>query len=586
MSEPETTARRRWFDWYASASLFLLVAGVYWGAAHYGFVAYDDYDYVSHNQHVLSGLNAGSVRWALTSTDAGNWFPLTWISLMADRQLFPAADEIPPDVISAAAHHRTNIVLHAAATVLLFLLLKRTTGRWGPSVLVALWFGLHPLRVESVAWVAERKDVLSGVLWMLALHAYTRYASRPGATAYLATVFLYCAGFMAKPMAITLPLVLLLFDVWPLRRIPPNRKASRVVLWEKLPFYALALVMAVIAYTVQKRGGAVRTLQEVPVGTRLQNAIVSAVIYIGKTLWPTRLAVLYPFRQFPAWQVIAAGVLLAGATWLAVRSLRLRPYIFTGWCWYAITVLPVIGIVQVGVQARADRYTYLPTIGLYLMLAWGGAEIWEHRPRWRPVLAVACAGTCLACVTLTVRQIPYWRDSAALFQHAIDVTGPNALAHGYLGDVWRAQLMYDQAAAEYRRGLAIAPRNANLLVDFGDALIQAGRAGEAISPLNEAAALQPGDPVIRQVLARALFEQGRWNEAIDQLQEAIRIDPGSAEAHALLGAAFERASRPRDAIAEYSEALRLHPGWAAAQQGLERALNGAAKANSSDREHH
>lgn len=567
---------------------------MYAPVCHYGFVEYDDYFYVPHNNHVLSGLNGASLRWAFTSTEFGNWFPLTWISLMADRQFFPSPDEIPPSVIRADAHHRTNIWLHAAATVLLFALLRRMTGSSGPSLAVAFLFGLHPVHVESVAWVAERKDVLSGVFWMLALHSYARYASRAGPGAYLLTLLLYGLGFLAKPMVVTLPLVLVLLDIWPLRRIafgqrpadPGGGRLVRILLWEKLPFYVLAIAMAVTTYAVQKQGGAVRTLQELPLSARLGNAAVSAVEYIASMVWPTRLAVFYPLKSLSAGQVLLAVLALAGITFLAVRPVRTRPYLFAGWFWYLITVLPVIGIVQVGLQARADRYTYIPAIGLCLMLAWSGADAWRRWPTARPVLAALCGAAGIACIALTARQIGYWENSVALFQHAIEVTGPNAIAHGYLGDVWRGQVMYDEAAAEYRRGLAIAPRNLGLLVDLGDALIHSGRTGEAIEPLTEAVGIEPGDPAIRNLLGGALTGQGRWNEAIPQLQEAIRLKPGLVAAHVSLGIAFQRAAQPDAAIAQFSEALRLQPDHAAARQYLQAALADRAKANSPGREPH
>lgn len=548
MRNLETALRRRWLDLAIAASLFLVVLGVYAPVRYYGFVDYDDYFYVSQNQHVLSGLNAGSVRWAFTSTEFANWFPLTWISLMADRQFFAAPEEMPPSDVRAGALHRTNVILHAAATLLLFALLKRMTGATGPSLLAAFLFGLHPLRVESVAWVSERKDVLSGVFWMLALHSYVSYARRPRAWSYLLTLLLYGLGFLAKPMVVTLPLILVLLDFWPLRRLNGARgQVIRRIVWEKLPFYVLALAMALITYGVQRSGGAVRTFDELPLAARLANAVVSAAVYIAKTVWPMRLAVLYPLpMNQPAWQVIVAGLVLAGITLLSLRTIRTRPYLAVGWLWYLIAILPVIGIVQVGLQARADRYTYLPTIGLILMLVWSGEDAWRQWPKARPVLAGLCGAACVASVALTARQIPYWADSVALFRHTIEVTGPNAIAHGYLGDVWKEQVMYEEAASEYRKGLAIAPHNIALLVNLGDVLGLLGRPGDAIAPLAEAMRLQPGDAVIRNALGEALVRAGRIGEAVAQFSEAVRIQPDNAAARQNLQAALAVGEQPEN----------------------------------------
>lgn len=567
----------RWLDASIVVLLFLLVLGVYAPVNQYGFVDYDDYFYVAHNNHVLSGLNGPSLHWAFTSTEFGNWFPLTWITLMADRQFFPAADEIPPDIIQAGAHHRTNVWLHALSTVLLYLLLKRMTGARGPNLVAAFLFGLHPLHVESVAWVAERKDVLSGLLWILTLHAYVRYAARPRAGTYALTLLLYCAGFLAKPMVVTLPLVLRLLDIWPLRRIAIEKTGMRtgrrqwmqIAIWEKIPLYVLAAAMAIATYLVQQHGGAVRTLQELPLIARWENAAVSTVLYMADLIWPTGLAVFYPLTTYPAWQVLLAVIVLGGITWLAMKNIGSRSYLYVGWFWYLITLLPVVGIVQIGLQARADRYTYIPAIGLSLMVAWGGAEIWQRWPRIRPVVVGICCAAGAGCIVLTAKQIPYWENSVELFQHAIEVTGPNAIAHGYLGDVRRGQRLYEAAAAEYRKGLAIAPRNLGLLVDLGDSLTHSGRTGEAIQPFAEAVAVQPADPVIRNLLGSALNQQERWAEAIPQLQEAVRLRPDFAAARASLGLALAHVDRIDEAVQQLSEALRLRPDNVAARQALD-----------------
>jgi hypothetical protein len=573
--------RSRSLDLSIAGSLLLVVLGIYAPVRHYDFVIYDDHAYVTTNRQVLSGLNANSVRWAFTSTENANWFPLTWISLMADRQLFASPEEVSPHTIRAGPYHWTNVILHATATLLLFGLLKRMTGASGPSALVAFLFAAHPLHVESVAWVSERKDVLSAVFWMLALWSYARYASRPKPGTYLLTLLFYCLGFMAKPMVVTLPVVLLLLDIWPLRRLPiPAAGADgilwrqvRKLVWEKLPFFALALAMAVTTFVVQKQGGAMRTLGNLPLAERLGNATISAAIYAGKTLWPTRMAVFYPFpATLPVWQSIVAGLVLVSLTALAIASIRKRPYLTVGWLWYAITVLPVIGIVQVGLQSRADRYTYIPSIGLFVMLAWSGADAWNRWPKVRTALAVACGAACLACVALTWRQIPYWRNSVTLFQHTIAVTGPNAIGHGILGQSWEGEVMFDEAIAEYRRGLEVEPHNVGLLVDLGALLGRQGRVAEAVAPLAEAVRLGPDDPLVRNALGAALAALGRTQEALPHLQEAIRLKPDLEAAHATLGTALANLGRFDEAIAQLSEAVRLNPKDAEARVNLEKAL--------------
>ncbi|MGA3015621.1 MAG: tetratricopeptide repeat protein [Bryobacteraceae bacterium] len=559
-------------DLSIALALLLLVLGVYAPVRHFEFVNYDDPGYVFQNAHVTSGLSADGLRWAFTTTERANWFPLTWISLMADCQFFG---------LSAGPQHLTNVIFHAASTLLLFGLLKRMTGASGPSALVAFLFALHPQHVESVAWVAERKDVLSAMFWMLTLWSYVRYVSRPKPAAYLVTLLFFCLGFLSKPMVVTLPLVLVLLDVWPLQRVPlapaeagVRAQVVRTLVWEKLPFFVLAMVMSVTTYAVQNQGGAVRPLEFIPLGARLENALISGAVYIGKTVWPTRLAVFYPIpAEQPAWQVIAAGLVLAGLTVLALRFSRTRPYLAVGWFWYLITILPVIGIIQVGEQARADRYTYIPTIGLSLMLAWSGADAWRRWPKARPALTCLCGAACVALVALTWRQVSYWENSATLFQHANKVTDNNAIAHGCLGDAWNAQGRYDEALSEYQTALAINPRYLATLINYGTLLMRLGRTGEARAPLVEAVGFTPEDPQARNALGNVLALQGHLNAAQEQFEVAILLQPDNVAAHISLGNTLGNLGRMDAAIAEFSEALRIQPGSVEARQKLQQALS-------------
>ena len=542
--------------------LLLLVLGVYSPVRRFDFFFYDDRTYVSLNDHVMAGLTAEGLRWALTSTEEANWFPLTRLSLMADRQWFgPRLNGSARDV-AAGPYHWTNVMLHAAATLLLFGLLRSITGASWPSALAAFLFGLHPQHVESVAWVAERKDVLCAVFWMLALWSYVHYVRRPGPGAYLLTLLLYCLGFMSKPMVVTLPAVFLLLDVWPLRRfkIPAPEgggPAIRKLIWEKLPFFVLALAMSVITYAIQDRGGAVRTLEQLPLGARLANAVISAAVYIAKTVWPTRLAVFYPMpAKQAAWQVIAAGLVLASITVLALRLIRTRPYLAVGWFWYAITILPVIGLVQVGTLARADRYSYLPSVGLSLMIAWSGADAWRQWPKVRPVLAVLGSAACVACVALTWRQVAYWENSKALCQHTIEVTERNEPAHACLGVALQEEVIYDQeAVSEYRKALAINHRDPGVLVNLGKLMFRAGQFGETIALWNEALQLEPNNAQGHNALGALMAAQNRPNEAVAQFQVAIRQKPDYSEAHIRLGNVLTTLGRIEEAKAQFSLGL-------------------------------
>ena len=368
----------------------------------------------------VGGITLEGLEWALTSQDAANWFPVTWISHMLDCQFFG---------LDSGWHHITNVLIHGLASLLLFAFLYRATGARWRSALVAFLFVVHPLHVESVAWVAERKDVLSAFFWFLTLWAYVRYTERPSSGRYLLVLLAFCFGLMAKPMIVTLPFVLLLLDFWPLRRLSFPARAEgggkprmAAILWEKAPLLVLSLAVSVITYLAQNRSGAVKALSAFPIGLRFENAMISYVVYIVQMFWPVRLAVIYPYpRHIPTWQATLAALALAGASMIVVRLRRGCPYLATGWFWYLGTLVPVIGIVQVGAQAHADRYTYIPMVGLSIMVAWGGAEV-TRSSRLRPLAGGLMSLACLACAALAWLQVQHWRNSETLFRHALDVT--------------------------------------------------------------------------------------------------------------------------------------------------------------------
>jgi Flp pilus assembly protein TadD len=589
----------------AVAGLAAAVLAVYGQVYRYDFVNYDDPKYVSENPVVLRGVTLAGAVWAFTTGEMGNWHPLTWLSHMLDVQLFGPAP---------GASHLVNVALHLLNTLLLFLVLQRTTRAPGPSLAVAALFGVHPLHVESVAWIAERKDVLSTFAWFLTLWMYSRYVEARSPRWYAASLACFAVGLTAKPMLVSLPFVLLLLDYWPLgrvawgavyaskpagavptdapaarrlrRRNPPagairimsanaavvGRQALRPIsalIWEKVPFLALALIASALAYAMQRRSGATDQAGQIPIAIRLTNALVAYVTYVAKALWPADLAVLYPYDlAVPAWQPVMAALLLTAASALALVMARRHPYALVGWLWYLGTLVPVIGLVQIGSQALADRYTYVPLVGIFLILAWGGRDLAR---RWAmPARAMAALTTAAVAVYAAVawRQVQYWRNSATLFSHAAQVTRDNCIAHNNLGIALAWEGKIDAAAAEYREALRIKPDYADAHANLGRVLARQSRRDDAVVQYRAALAetVRAGDPHGRDLayavhgdLGRALAELGRRDEALAELSEAVRLRPESIEAHTNLGNALRDAGQFSSAIEQYRQAVALDP---------------------------
>lgn len=601
--------------------LFVLVVALYFQVRDFSFITYDDPDYVGTSQ-VRGGITKESLRWALFSGEASNWFPVTRLSHLLDGQLFGA---------QSGFHHLTNVLFHALATLFLFAFLYRATGARWRSGLVALVFAIHPLHVESVAWVAERKDVLSALFWFLTLFAYVRYAERPRVSRYLLVLFLFCLGLMSKPMVVTLPFVLLLVDVWPLRRVTlpgtsiPEAKQEivpihwRRALQEKVPFLVLSACGATIAFITQKTGGAVGELWEVSLGTRFENALISYATYIVKTIVPTDLAVLYPYpTSIPVWQAILAGLAIAGASTLILRGFRTHSYLTAGWLWYLGTLIPVIGLVQVGSQARADRYMYIPMVGLSIMVAWGAAEVIERWPGTKLAVQSCLLASCACFIGITWVQLRYWQNSDSLYRHAIEVTGPNELmyhnlyalhhnlgvelskvpgreletvaeleaalkikpkdneSHYLLGKALaKIPGRLSEGLAEYDMVIRSDPRNVDALTNRGLALMKiAGRQPDAISDFKTVVRLRPDSVIDRINLAVALSQfAGHSQEAIAELKEAVRIDPKSAQAHYSLALLLSRdANTLSESVSESEAALKIEPENAIAHMNLGIAL--------------
>ena len=529
--------------------LVLLIATltVYWQVGRFDFVNYDDPGYITGNDHVKSGLTLKGLIWSFQTTGLSNWHPLTWLSFMLDIELYG---------LNAGGHHLTSVLFHIVNTLLLFLLLRRMTAALWASAFVAALFALHPLHVESVAWVAERKDVLSTFLGLLSLISYVRYTQQQSRSWYGLALLCFMLALMAKPMLVTLPFVLLLLDYWPLGRLKFNSafrlqssdKISSVfsLLFEKIPFFILTAASCVVTYYAQQSGGSLMPSDMFPLGSRIANAVVSYVGYMGKMFWPAQLAVFYPYPDsFAVWKVAAAAaVLVAIFIWVTVQ-IRKRPYLVVGWLWYFGTLVPVIGLVQVGGQAMADRYTYVPLIGLFIMIAWGGAELVGRWRLKRIRVAIALGAVLMALMIVARIQTGHWANSITVFEHAIKATGGSWVAHNNLGKALTDLGSSTEAFQHYSAALRHNPNSAHIHVNFGSALLA----------------------------------QGKIDEAVDHFDHALKLDPDFTEAYNNLGLAHVRLGKIEDAIYYFRIALEKNPRHANANKNLNLAISINAKIN-------
>lgn len=568
-----------------------------------GFINFDDDLYVTDNPEVRAGWTAHGLRWAFGTFHAANWHPLTWLSHMLDVELFG---------LDPAGHHGVNLLLHALAAVLLFQVFRRLLGRPWPAFFVAAVFALHPAHVESVAWVAERKDVLSAVFWMLAMIAWLRWVERPSPWRYGAVLLALALGLMAKPMLVTLPFVLLLLDVWPLGRwrgfaataatsstaVDPTREPVGMItlVLEKVPLFVLAAASSVVTVIAQRAGGAVETFEALSLGQRLANALVGYGRYLDKLVAPRNLSLYYPLDWShgggpPLWQVALAAAVLAGVTALAWTWRHRRPYLLMGWLWFLGTLVPVVGLVQVGAQAIADRYTYIPSIGLAWMVAGALAEV-ASKPSRRTAVATLTAVALVLLAAATWRQVGYWHDSVKLFERSIAVTEGNYLlqnnlgatytemgrpekarplleaavatrpayaeAHNNLGLAWLRSGVPERAVEQYRRALELDPENASILANLGEALAASGHAAEAVVVLRRAVEAGAGARGYNN-LGNALAETGDVEGALEQYRRALELDPGYAKAHANRANVLAAHGRLQEAAASYRKALELDP---------------------------
>jgi protein O-mannosyl-transferase len=566
---PSAVGKRPLITLYVCLTLGAITWLVFGQTLGHDFVNFDDHVYVYDNPRITQGLTVDGIVGAFTHAHARNWHPLTTISHMLDCQLYG---------LKAGWHHFTNVLLHTIAVLSLFLVLKKMTSAFWQSAFVAAVFAVHPLHVESVAWVAERKDVLSGVFFMLTLGTYARYVCRPSKRRYLAVAALFALGLMSKPMLVTLPFVLLLLDYWPLRRIKTrgqntdvrDQRSLLTLIVEKIPLFALSAISCVVTLLVQRHGPA--AIDQLPFMWRLNNAFVSYVTYIWQMFWPARLAVFYPHpnNQLAFWQIMLAMLFIIAVSLWAILLRRERPYILTGWFWYIGMLVPVIGLVQVGEQACADRYTYLPQIGLYILVVWGVADlIPRSRERARRAFFAIAAPTVIAALSLCAFvQALHWKNSETLWSHALAVTSDNDVAHNNLGFLFSRRGELDEAISHFERALNIRSRNAQAHYNLGAALIHnnLGNAlarkqlpDDAIAHFQQAVKLRPDYADAYYNFGSVLFQHGRISEAITQWQKALAIQPRDAEVHKSLGSAFRKEGRLKEAIVEYQQALEIAP---------------------------
>jgi tetratricopeptide (TPR) repeat protein len=510
--------------------LIIVVLTAYYQATHHEFISYDDEAYITDNAHIKEGVNCNSIRWAFTSLDVSNWHPVTWISHMIDYSMYGS---------DPYGHHLSNIILHILNAALLFCLLYFTTKNYWASYFVSALFALHPLHVESVAWAAERKDVLSTFFLMLTLTSYSAYVKKDNRKFYYVAIVLFAVGLMSKPMLVTLPAIMLLWDFWPLERFENSAQVFPKLMREKIPFLLLALLSSAVTYYAQDKGGALSSLDATPPLLRTANAFAVYISYLLKTVWPSNLAIIYPLPdKAPVLQGTIAALSIIVISITAYRAGGKHPYLITGWFWYLISLAPVIGIVQVGLQSMADRYTYVTLIGIFIVIAWGVPELLAHFQYKKEFLSVSATLVLATLTLLTWRQLGYWENSITLFRHAVQVTDNNNIAYRILGNN----------------------------------LARRGQVAEAMVCLSEAVRIKPDDPIAQTDLGVALAEQKSYDAAIVHYVKAIRVNPRMANAYFNLGVALQNEHRYEEAIDNYREALRLEPGKPSARSNLGMAL--------------
>jgi tetratricopeptide (TPR) repeat protein len=517
----------------------------YWQVQGFDFINLDDPSYITENRYVKNGLTPDGFVWAFTEFHAANWHPVTWLSHMLDVQLFG---------LDAGRHHLVNVLFHILNTLLLFHVLKRMTGSLWRSALVAALFALHPLHVESVAWVSERKDVISAFFWLLTIFLYHQYVKQPSLTKYIWVFAAMALGLMSKPVVVTLPFVLLLLDFWPLKRVGASfltpghymasLKTALLLFREKIPFFILTTLSCWVTIYAQKQGHAVTTMENLEMGTRLANAIFSYLMYLVKLFIPVNLAVFYPHPiDLPLYLSTGAALVLVGISYLVFRQRVKRPYLLVGWLWYVGTLVPVIGLIQVGGQAMADRYTYIPFIGLFIMIAWSAWDLLRKSSNGKLWAGISMMVLLPAMMVMTWVQTGYWKNSITLSEHAVSVTKGNYVAHVMLGSALDERREFQKAIQQYQLALEINPNIENAHINLGNALYRQGQVKKALKHYLAALKINPDYEVIHNNLGLAFLTMGSPNKAISHFRKAILLDPDYAKAHRNLGVAFLRAGQ-------------------------------------------
>ena len=545
---------------FGVAALILIVAVLpYVQTLWHGFVDYDDNQYITQNEMVQRGLSFEGIKWAFTTFAASNWHPLTWLSHMGDVQVWGNW---------AGGHHLTNVVLHALNSVLLFAaLVMMTASRW-PSALVAFVFAAHPLHVESVAWIAERKDVLSACFGLLTIIAYVQYVKRRKLRNYVLVLCAFAFSLLSKPMLVTLPFVMLLLDLWPLKRLGVEHEALCVIIAEKIPLFAMAVASSIITVLAQQWGGAMHSLDHLPMFDRVGNASVAYGVYLLKTVWPANLAVIYPLSKPQPLSI--AGSILALIVISAIVTLmsRKRPYLITGWLWFLGTLVPVIGLVHVGAQAWADRYMYVPMIGLLMMAAWSVAELRASSSWLARATSIGAVIVTITCLITASIQAAHWKSTITLFSHAVEVTERNAIANNILGNALRADRQFDEAQRHLEAALELNPSYAPAHNNLGQLMSDQGRFAEAQIHYEDSLRFNDRDASIWNNLGVAMFEQGKFQDAEARYRRAIETDPLFVYAYVNLGRALTAQSRNDESIKAYQAAIAIRPNTPEAYANL------------------
>lgn len=547
-----------------SLMLILITASVYWQVINFDFINYDDNEYVFENPHVQDGITYDSIIWAFTTGHSSNWHPLTWLSHMLDCQMFG---------LWAGGHHLTSLFFHIINSLLMFFVFRKMTGSKWQSAFVAALFALHPLHVQSVAWISERKDVLSAFFWMLTLWAYVRYVRQSGWPRYLLILFFYILGLMSKPMVVTLPFVLLLLDYWPLNRFRLDESQKNLpakiigLLREKIPLFILTAASAGITFLVQRQSGAMRSFEIIPFSDRLSNMMISYVQYITKFFYPIKLSIFYPYPDtIFGWKIITSIMILASASWAAIKLINRKPWFIVGWLWFLGTLVPVIGLVQVGIQSMADRYMYLPMIGLLILLSWGIPDLirkWHFR---KAILSLSSAFVIVVFLWITHIQLNYWTDTYTLFTRALAITENNAFAYNVVADEFAGKGDDKTAEKYFLAALAIKPDDTDAMKGLGQLAYLTGDYDKALHYYQNALRICPADTEILNMTGKTYYalgllssKQRKFNAALHNYKMAISINPKDGNAYKSLADLFFSQGDMMQALKNYSEALRIDP---------------------------